>query len=60
LGGPRDTMVSQLIAVQVGQLLNWGFGAAIALVLLLVTVILFFLFSRLLRVDVLLGGEAAR
>jgi ABC-type spermidine/putrescine transport system permease subunit I len=52
-------MVSQLIAIQVGQLLNWGFGAAIALVLLLVTITLFFLFSRFLRVDVLLGGGAA-
>jgi ABC-type spermidine/putrescine transport system permease subunit I len=59
LGGPRDTMVSQLIAIQVGQLLNWGFGAAIALVLLLVTITLFLLFSRFLRVDVLLGEGAA-
>lgn len=36
VGGPRDTMMANLIATQVEQT-NWGFGAALALVLLATT-----------------------
>jgi putative spermidine/putrescine transport system permease protein len=36
LGGPKDTMIANLIANQVEQA-NWGFAAALALVLLAVT-----------------------
>src|SRR5262245_23439299 len=40
LGAPQDTMISQLIAIQIDQVVNWGFGGAIAFVLLIFTAIL--------------------
>ncbi|MCF6093677.1 ABC transporter permease [Microaerobacter geothermalis] len=46
LGGRKDTMISQLIAQQIGEQLNWGFGSAIALVLLVVVLGLLYLFNR--------------
>lgn len=39
LGGPDNTMISQLIQVQI-DLLNWNFAAAISIILLVVTLLL--------------------
>jgi putative spermidine/putrescine transport system permease protein len=58
LGAPQDTMISQLIAIQIDQVVNWGFGGAIAIVLLTFTVILFLLCSRFLGFDRLFGGTS--
>jgi len=55
LGGPRDTMISMLIELQISQLLNWGFAAALSSVLLIVTVGGFVLLTRVVRVSVLWG-----
>lgn len=43
LGGPRDTMIVQLVIFQIRSVLNWQFAGAIG-VLLLVTLIVIFLF----------------
>ncbi len=51
LGGPQDTVLSKLIAEQIGSLLNWGLGSAMAAGLLLVTLALMFVAARLSRVD---------
>lgn len=51
LGGPRDLMVANLIEVHVVELLNWGFGSALAFVLLLTTTGLMILFDRVLGLD---------
>ncbi|MGG1663710.1 ABC transporter permease [Brevibacillus sp. NRS-1366] len=40
LGGTNDVMISSLIKTQVSDLLNWNFGSAIAIVLLVVTLLL--------------------
>jgi len=56
LGGPQDTMISMLIELQISQLLNWGFAAALSTVLLVVTVAGFMLLTRIVRVSVLWGG----
>lgn len=45
LGGPRDAMIGQLIAAQVGEQLNFGFGSTLAVVLLLLTAGFFALFA---------------
>jgi len=37
LGGPRQTMIAQLIQDQIGQFGNWGIAGALALLLLLVS-----------------------
>jgi putative spermidine/putrescine transport system permease protein len=51
LGGPKQIMISNLIEVQVIELLNWGFGAALAFVLLVATVVLMVLFDRFLGLE---------
>jgi ABC-type spermidine/putrescine transport system permease subunit I len=51
LGGPRQVMISNLIEVHVVELLNWGFGSALAFVLLAATVLLMTLFDRFLGLE---------
>jgi ABC-type spermidine/putrescine transport system permease subunit I len=48
LGGGRVVMISNLIDTQVNQLLNWGFAAAISIVLIVVTLTLFYSANRFL------------
>lgn len=56
LGGPRDTMIAQLIAIQVSEQLNFGQASALAVVLLLFTAAAFGLFGLLLS----FGARARR
>jgi ABC-type spermidine/putrescine transport system permease subunit I len=51
LGGPKQVMISNLIEVQVMELLRWGFGSALAFVLLAATVLLMVLFDRFLGLE---------
>ncbi len=55
LGGPQDTMISMLIELQISQLLNWGFAAALSSVLLIATLGGFMLLTRIVRVSILWG-----
>jgi putative spermidine/putrescine transport system permease protein len=48
LGGARETMISQVIISTLLELMNWRFAGALALVLLVVTVFVFYLCDRLL------------
>ncbi|WP_334174238.1 ABC transporter permease [Pseudoxanthobacter sp.] len=41
LGSPRDTMIAQLVAAQVTELLNLSFGSALAAILLVITALIF-------------------
>jgi len=56
LGGRGDMMISMLIEVQVSELLNWGFASALAIILLAMTLILFYIYNRLLGLDRIWGG----
>jgi ABC-type spermidine/putrescine transport system permease subunit I len=56
LGGPSDLLLANLIDVQINKLLEWGFGAAIAVVLLSVAMVLFYIYNRYLGLDKLVGG----
>src|SRR5918998_5331033 len=58
LGGQRDVMISMLIQQQVTQL-NWGFGAALALVLLVMALAIYLLFTRLLGGERVFGSARA-
>ncbi len=51
LGGSSSTMISQLIVTEIGQQLNWGFGSAIAVVLLVCVSIVLVVFNRFLSAD---------
>lgn len=55
LGTPKDMMISQLIDQQIEELLAWGFGSAIAVVLLLTTCTLLFVYNRFAGLDRLWG-----
>jgi putative spermidine/putrescine transport system permease protein len=55
LGGQKDVMVSMLIQQQISQL-KWGFGAALALILLIMAVGIYALFTRLLGVERVFGS----
>jgi ABC-type spermidine/putrescine transport system permease subunit I len=55
LGGQRDVMIAMLIEQQVNQL-EWGFGAALAFVLLLLALGIYTLFTRLLGVERVFGS----
>ncbi|MEX0809942.1 MAG: ABC transporter permease [Dongiaceae bacterium] len=46
LGGAKDMMIAVLIAQQIQQLLNWGLGSAAAFVLLLITLVIYFIYIR--------------
>lgn len=46
LGGPKDILLAQVIEFQISETLNWGFAAALSVVLLIVTFILYLLYIR--------------
>jgi putative spermidine/putrescine transport system permease protein len=60
LGGPRETMITQVIIDSVQTLLNWGLAAAIATLLLISTIVVFVLYDRLVGFSTLSGNEAPR
>jgi ABC-type spermidine/putrescine transport system permease subunit I len=57
LGSPRETMISQFIdtAVRSGSL-DWGLGSAMAIVLLLLTLLVLFVASRFVRLRDMFGA----
>lgn len=57
VGGPRDLMISVLIAQQV-DLFNWPFASALATVLLAGSLVIFFIFNKILGVEKIFGGAA--
>lgn len=56
LGGRTDVMMAQVIENQVNLLANWHFGSALAALLLVVTVVIYVAYERLLGLDTLWGG----
>jgi putative spermidine/putrescine transport system permease protein len=59
LGGLRDSMIAMLIESQITQLVNWGFAAAAAFVLLVVTLGGFAVIGRVSGTTVLVASEVA-
>lgn len=55
LGSPSNIMLAQLIIVQLEEALNWEFAAALSVVLLLATVLVVFIFDRVLGLSALTG-----
>jgi len=58
MGGPRDTMFAQIIEIQINQMLDWGFAAALSTILLVITIALYLVYDRLLSVEKIYGGDA--
>ncbi len=60
LGGPSDTMISQLIVTQITALLNMEFGYALSVILLAVTLLILFVTGKIIPLEQLwaLQGES--
>lgn len=56
LGGPQTMMITGLIDKQMFTFMNWNFGSAIGMVLLIITIIFLIGFDRLFGVDKLSKG----
>ena len=57
LGNPDQAMLGQVIVTQVQSLLNWGMGAAMALILLVVTLLTLAIASRIVNIGDAFGGR---
>ncbi|WP_420962395.1 ABC transporter permease subunit [Brucella sp. IR073] len=55
LGSPSETMLAQIIVVQIDEMLDWGFAGAVAVLLLVASIAVFYLFDRLLGMSALTG-----
>ncbi len=65
LGSPQETMIAQIIVVQIDEMLNWGFAGAVAMLLLSASIAVFYVFDRVLGMSALTGeareaGQARR
>ncbi|MBR8190403.1 ABC transporter permease [Burkholderia vietnamiensis] len=56
LGGAGDEMISQLIASQTNDQLNWGLAGALSAYLVIFTAVFYFIFNRLVGIDRLRFG----
>ena len=56
VGGARDRMISMMIAENINAFVNWGAAAALGTVLLLSTLVIYGLFSHVVRIDRLKAG----
>lgn len=55
LGGSKDTMLPVVIEMQVNRALNWNFASAMAVILLVTTIVIIAIYTKLLGADEL-GG----
>jgi putative spermidine/putrescine transport system permease protein len=58
LGGPQETMLAQIIIVQIQELLNWRFAGVLSLVLLVSALTVYYVYDRLLGISTIVGGHA--
>ena len=56
LGGLGDQMISQLIVQQIQQRLDWGFGTAMSVLLVTITLVILFISSRAIRLQDVFGS----
>lgn len=55
VGGPKETMISQLIITQINQLQNWRFGSALAVMLVASSLLTIFIYDRLFSLSSIAG-----
>ncbi len=51
VGGPTDQMVSYFVALYTNRELNWGMASSLGAILLVATLILYYVYNRLVGVD---------
>lgn len=57
LGGLRETMIAQIIEQEIREVFNWGFAAALSTILLVVTIALYLVYSRIMSVERIYEGK---
>jgi putative spermidine/putrescine transport system permease protein len=60
VGGPRDTMIGQLIILQINELQNWQVGSALAAILLISAIATCIVYDRIFGLSSLSGRGAQR
>jgi ABC-type spermidine/putrescine transport system permease subunit I len=55
LGGIKDTMISQVIQHEIEETFNWGFGAALSMLLMIVTTSLYLIYNRFMSIESIQG-----
>lgn len=60
MGGAHETMIAMCIETQLNLTRGWGFAGVLSVVLLVIVLGLFYVFSRLLGVGVFVGGFSER
>ena len=55
LGGPRDTMLAQLVIAQVQEMMNWGFAGALAVMMLAAALVTCWVYDRLFGLSTVSG-----
>jgi putative spermidine/putrescine transport system permease protein len=60
VGGPRDTMIGQLIILQINELQNWQLGSALATILLASAIATCIAYDRIFGLSSLSGGGVGR
>ena len=56
LGGLKDQMISQMIVQQIQQRLDWGFGTAMSVLLVAITLVVLLIASRAIRLQDVFGS----
>jgi putative spermidine/putrescine transport system permease protein len=51
VGGPTDQMVSYFVALYTNRELNWGMASALGAILLTATLILYYVYNKIIGVD---------
>ncbi|MEX2650656.1 MAG: ABC transporter permease [Alphaproteobacteria bacterium] len=51
VGGPTDQLISTYIALFTNSTVNWGMGSALGTILLVATLVLYFVYNRLVGID---------
>lgn len=58
LGSPKQTMMAQLIIQQVQEMLDWGLAAALAVVTLIATLVIYWLYDKLVGLSTMTGDTS--
>lgn len=60
LGGRKETMITQIIIDQVQQTMNWEFAGAVSVLLLVVVLVVFAIYDKVLGLSTMTGGASTR
>jgi ABC-type spermidine/putrescine transport system permease subunit I len=57
LGGLKDTMIAQIIEQQMTMTFDWSFAAALSTILIIITISLYIIYSRVMSVESIYEGK---